>query len=639
MDGTKFGSYREELVKHREVIALLLLIALTLFAYWPVQHFGFIDFDDNLYVTDNSRIRAGLSWDNVMWAFQDIHAGYWQPLTWLSLMLDYEFYGLHPSGYHWTSLIFHLLNVSLLFFLLRRMTGEIWWVVFVTGLFALHPINIESVAWVAERKNVLSTFFCFLTLYFYVLYAERRNAARYFMVVILFVFGLLAKPMLVTLPLLLLIIDYWPLRRFQVLNAYRLTLEKIPLFLLSLASGIWTFLAAKKTGAVMSVEKMDMGSRLANAVISYVKYIGKIFFPVDLAAFYPYPISVTFWPVFISAFFLLFITCMVIVLIRRSPYLFSGWTWYLVVLFPVIGVVQAGDQAMADRYAYLSFIGIFVMLSWGVTDWLGSWKYRGKVLAVILIILLPSLLLATSHQLKYWSSTDELFKHAIRVTSNNILAYNARGNALASRGKLAEAVGMYQDALRIRPDYVSAHNNLGLALAGLGRLNEAILHYAEAIRLRPDYAKAYNNLGLAVEQQGNIAEAEKLYRKALAISPEYANAHNNLGVLLAKRGRAAEAVEQFNHSLSVDPDDITVLNNMGTVLVNQGKPDLAVDYFMKALKLDPEDPVLHNNLGIALISKGEFDEALRQFISAIRLNPQYDEARRNLMAVQTRIRQ
>ncbi|MGD0276528.1 MAG: tetratricopeptide repeat protein [Syntrophales bacterium] len=640
MDSTKFGAYREELIKRREVIVLLLLIAMTLFVYWPVQHFGFMDFDDNLYVTDNSRTREGLSWDNVLWAFQDVHTGYWQPLTWLSLMLDYEFYGLHPSGYHWTNLNFHLLNIILLFFLLKRMTRETWKVVFVTGLFALHPINVESVAWVAERKNVLSTFFCFLTLYFYILYTERRNAVRYFMVVILFVFGLLSKPMLVTLPVLLILMDYWPLRRFQMHDACRLsslTLEKVPLFLLSLASGMWTFHAAKKMGAVMSVEKIDVGSRLANAVMSYTKYVGKLFSPFDLAAFYPYPVSFTFWPVFMAALFLLFVTCVVMVLIRRSPYLFSGWAWYLVVLFPVIGIIQAGEQAMADRYAYLSFIGIFVMLSWGVADWLGSWKYRGKILSVLFIILMTSLLLATTTQLKYWRSTDELFKHAIQVTSNNILAYNARGNTLASQGKLVEAVEIYQDALRIRPDYVSAHNNLGLALAGLGRLNEAILHYTEAIRLQPDYVKAYNNLGMAVEQQGNIGEAEKLYHKALVISPDYASAHNNLGVLLAKQGRVAEAVEQFNHSLSIDPDDITVLNNMGTVLVNQGKPDLAVDYFMKALKLDPEDPALHNYLGIALASKGEFNEALRQFVLALQLNPQYEEARRNLMAVHARI--
>jgi tetratricopeptide (TPR) repeat protein len=641
------GSHKAQWLKRRETAFLVLVIILVLAAYWPIQHYDFIDFDDNLYITENARIKAGLTWENVLWTLEDVHAGYWQPLSWLSLMLDYTLYGLHAPSYHWSSLTFHLLNIVLLFIVLRRMTGEVWKSLLVVLLFALHPLNVESVAWIAERKNVLSTFFCFLTLYCYALYVERRNITRYLMVILSFLCGLLSKPILVTLPLLMMLMDFWPLKRCdkhpKILDAGRegahraplwsLAAEKVPLLMLSAVLSLWTIDAAKRVGALIPLEKVDLSHRLANVSLSYVSYIRKIFIPNDLAVFYPYPETFSVWAVFLSIVFLVFISVMVIALIRQRPCLFIGWSWYLIVLCPVIGIIQAGEQAMADRYVYLSTIGIFIMISWGAPKWPGQWKH-GKILYGLIFFMLAAMLFAaTSNQLRYWENTDKLFEHTIQVTNDNILAYNARGNAMASYGKLVEAIGQYQAAIRIHPTYVSAHNNLGLALAGLGRHNEAILHYLEAIRLCPDYAKAYNNMGISLEQTGNIQDAERFYYKALQVSPDYANAHNNLGVLLAKQGKWGAAISQFGFSLAIDPYDTTVLNNMGTVLINQGNTDLAVRYFEKALKLDPGDAVLHNSMGIALVKQAKFKEALRHFIMAARLDPRYGEARKNIAAV------
>ena len=564
----------------REALMLLLLVAMALFAYWPVQHFGFLDFDDGLYVTDNLTIRSGLTWKNVLWAFRDIHTGSWHPLTWLSLMLDYELYRLHPSGYHWTNLYFHLLNIILLFVLLKRMTGETWRVVFVAGLFALHPINAESVAWVAERKNVLSTFFCFLTLYFYVLYTERRNAKRYCMVAISFLCGLLSKPMLVSLPVLLMLLDYWPLNRLGPGDQrdqcspgnpasnrwYKPALEKAPLFILSITFSAVTYYTQTKAGAIMSVDKIDIGSRLANAVISYVKYIEKIFFPVDLAAFYPYPVSFTFLPVFMAAFFLLFVTYLAIVLIRKSPFLFVGWSWYLVVLFPVIGVIQAGEQAMADRYAYLPVIGIFIMVVWMAADFMKTVK-SGPHIIIIAGLMLSILLIAdTRIQAKTWQNSTTLYEHALDAIDDNYLAHNNLAVVLFREGKMSQCREHLLEAIRIKPDYTLAHYNLGLTFYAANRWDDAAVQFKEAIRLNPSYTNAYLALGDAMLKKGDFRGAVARYQEVIARQPHDVDAHNNLGASWMGLGNYNEAMIQFKEALKYGPMKKEAKENLANVL-------------------------------------------------------------------------
>lgn len=531
---TLFNSF-----KRTKLLIVFLLMGLTLFAYEPVRKYEFVDYDDDRYITANPRIQQGLSWNNMAWAFQSTEVANWHPLTWLSHMADCELYGLNPSGHHLTNLLFHLVNVLLLFLVLQEMTGAVWRSALVAALFALHPLNVESVAWIAERKNVLSTLFWLLTMWAYAFYARQPGWKRYLLVAVLFVLGLMSKPMLVTLPCVLLLLDYWPLGRFvrrtgedrfdhqspdetdqlprQVdlrsrdlrHTLFRLVLEKAPLLLLAAASSAITIKAQQIDGA-LNAKMVPLGARLANAVVSYTSYIYKMIYPVRLAVLYPHPgESLSASQLIMAALVLASITVLVVWGNKKFPYLTVGWLWYLGTLVPVIGLVQVGSQAMADRYAYVPLIGLFIIIAWGIADLTRFLPLRNYGLAIFCGAILITLTVATRRQLSYWQNSLTLFARALDVTDNNDIA----------------------------------HNNLGAILVRKGRLDEGLEHLYTAVRLNPAYGTAYINIAVTLYQQASALaqgdesrwyEAVDLYRRALELKPDFVEARQGLDSLLEK---------------------------------------------------------------------------------------------------------
>ena len=634
-----------------EFLICLFLIVAIFAVFWQVRTHEFLKYDDQIYVTDNPHVKAGLTLKGVIWAFTTTHAGNWHPLTWLSHMLDCQLYGLKPAGHHLTSLVFHIASTLLFFLVLRQMTGALWRSGFVAALFALHPLHVESVAWVAERKDVLSTFFWMLTMWAYVRYAERPGLNRYLLVLLSFVLGLLAKPMLVTLPFVLLLVDYWPLGRFQFgqLSGYhrsntdkskdtsdqrsfplRLVLEKIPLFALAAVSSLLTFLAQRSGGAVTSLESLPWETRMANALVSYVSYIGKMIWPDRLAVFYPYPDMLPMWQVAGAGLLLGSVSLLVILAARRRPYLMVGWLWYLGTLVPVIGLVQVGEQAMADRYTYVPFIGLFIMIAMGVPDILSGWRYRRIVMAISAGLLLSIFMTVTWLQVQYWQNGVTLFEHSLEVTANNSISQFSLGIALDDQGRTQEAIVHYTEALRIKPDNVEAHYNLGIALAQRGKNQEAIVHFTEALQIKPDHANARNNLGVILASQGKTKEAIVYYTEALRINPINAYAHNNLGLILAQEGKNQEAIAHYTEALRIKPDYAEVHNNLGVALAQQGKNQEATRHFAEALRVKPDYAEAHNNLGLVLAQRGKNQEAITHFAEALRIKPDYAEAHINL---------
>ena len=593
----------------------LALIAANLIVYASVWHHGFVNYDDDDYVTANPVVLRGLTWHGVAWAFTTEHAVNWHPLTWLSHMLDVQLFGLDPGPHHLTNLLFHIANTLLLFGLLHRMTGALGRSAFVAGLFAVHPLHVESVAWVAERKDVLSTLFWMLTLWAYVEYVKRpdlrrSDLRRYGAVLLFFALGLMAKQMLVTLPFVLLLLDFWPLGRVVIgpnpargralsrdgwATAIRLVWEKLPLLALSIASSVATFVIHQRGGAVIILSAIPLKLRVENALVSYVAYIGKMLWPARLAVFYPYPQSLPAWLVAGAFLALVGISLAVIRAGPRHPYLPVGWFWYLGTLVPVIGLIQVGDQAMADRYTYIPLIGLFIIVAWGVPDLLLRWPLRRIVLPSPFLtrIALPAaasaVILACAitakGQFQYWEDSTTLWTHALAVTTRNNIAHNNLGASLADQGKTDEAIAHYSEALRIKSDYADAHNNLGVALADEGKLDEAIAHYFEALRIRPDYADAHSNLGIALANEGKLDEAIAQFAEALRINPDSAKAHNNLGVALASQGKLDEAIAHFNEALRINPDYADAHKNLGVALVQQGQrpdPGAAPDSYPKS---------------------------------------------------------
>ena len=502
----------KELPSHRPVPKILIslfLILTTLVLFWPLGNYEFINFDDGEYVYGNPQVKAGLTLKGMIWAFTTTQTGNWHPLTWLSHMVDCEFYGLSSGGHHLTNVLIHIASTLLLFLVLERMTRALWRSSLVAALFALHPLHVESVAWVAERKDVLSTFFWMLTLWTYVRYAERPKLNRYLAVLLSFVLGLLSKAMLVTLPCVMLLLDYWPLERFQFggprgdgnragrksMNrddprafSHRFVLEKVPFFALSAVSSVVTFLAQQSVGAVRPLEWFPLGPRIANALVSYLSYIGKMIWPHPLAILYPYPGILSLWQVVGAGLVLVCVSVWAVRASRKHPYLGVGWLWYLGTLVPVIGLVQVGVQATADRYTYVPLIGLFIMIAWGVPDILAGWRYRKTVLAISAGVLLSILMPVTRLQIQKWHDPITIFTHTLKVTTRNYLIHNNLGVALADRGKNQEAMAHYTEALRINPNYAEAYNNLGNALARQGKKPEAIAYYKEALRIDPHYA-------------------------------------------------------------------------------------------------------------------------------------------------------
>ena len=589
--------------RHSKLIVSLVLVVATVATYWQVRYHDFVNFDDDIYVTENPRVQSGLRPESVVWAFTTTDAEFWHPLTWISHMLDCQLYGINPIGHHFTNLLLHVANTVLLFLVLQRMTGAIWRSAFVAALFALHPLHVESVAWVAERKDVLSTLFWMLTLGAYIRYTEFRVLSRYVVVILCFTLGLMAKPMVVTLPFVLLLLDYWPLSRFGAerrSSIFPLFLEKVPLVALTVLFAVLTVFTQQKGGLLQSMDVLPLSNRIANAFMSYVGYVEKMVWPNHLAVYYHQPETAPTWNALASALFLLCVSGLAILKRRRHPYLFVGWFWYIGTLVPVIGLIQIATFTMADRYTYIPLIGLFVLIAWSVPAFLGQWRYGRIGLAISGGIVLVAFTVCTWSQLGHWKNSVALWKHTADVTAENYSAHSSLGAALVLQGRFEEAIAHIAEALRIKPDYAEAHNNLGLALYKQGKLNEGVSYLSRAVQICPDYAKAHNNLGSALAQQGKLEEAMSHFSTALQIDPDLPEAHLGMGLALDRQGALDEAINHYSRALAMRPHNVEVRNNLGVALARQGRVDEAVEHFSKALQTEPDNMQVRNNLKKAL---------------------------------------
>jgi Flp pilus assembly protein TadD len=581
------------------VWALAFLIFINLLVYAPVRQYGFVNLDDPPYVTKNPNVTSGLTWHNVAWAFTTGHEANWHPLTWLSHMLDVQLFGLNPGAHHLTNLLFHIANTLLLFWILFRLTGALGRSTFVAALFGVHPSHVESVAWVAERKDVLSTFFGMLTLWAYVLYVRQPHFTRYLTLLALFAIGLMAKPMLVTLPFVMLLLDFWPLRRisFETRSELpKLVREKIPLLILSAASSVVTIIAQQSGGAIAKLDAVPLTHRAANACIAYFTYLRKMFWPEGLAVFYPTPAAVSDWWL-AAAFGLIAISILSIWAAQKWPYIPVGWFWYLGTLLPVIGLVQVGKQAMADRYTYVPMVGLLLIVAFGVTDALAASPVRKLVLVTGGGLAIITSILVANAQVRYWSSTRTLWEHTVNVTIENSVAHYTLADALVNEGRVDEAIYHYSEALRIHysqglrpdPNLATAHYNLGLVLANKGKLDEAGGHFDKAVSINPDFPEAHNSLGLYYLSQGKLDAAVAHLTEAVRMRPDYAIAHNNLGTALGNRGRLEEAISAYTEAVRLDPGYADAHSNLGILLAKQGKTNDAIAHFSEALRFNSDN--------------------------------------------------
>lgn len=633
-------------IKTLKLLICLFLVLVTLVAFWQVKNNGFINLDDDLYVTDNPHVKKGLTLRGILWAFTTMHSGYWHPMTWLSHLFVYDLFGLNPVGHHIANLLLHVANTLLLFLLFQRMTAAPWRSGFVAALFALHPLHVESVAWVAERKDVLCAFFWMLTMWAYVSYVEKPKFHRYLLVGLCFILALMSKPMAVTLPFVLLLLDYWPLGRLQFdksknddrrrTSILRLISEKVPLFFITAILSWLTILATLKGGAVATIGKLPLEIRIGNALISYIMYISKMLWPQGLAVLYPHPIILPLWEVTGASLLLMVITVLVIRAGRKRSYYIVGWFWYLGTLVPVIGLIQVGVQAMADRFTYLPLIGLFMMIAYGVPDILAQWRYRRVVLIVSASLVLLILMIATLSQVKLWRNSITLFTHTLQVTNNNSIIHNNLGVTLARQGKDQEAIVHYKKALEIKSNYADAHYNLGVLLARQGKEQEAVAQFIETLRIKPDYAQAHNDLGLILTKQGKIQEALTHFTEAIRTNPNYGEAHFNLGIALLRQGRIPEAIVHFNQSLRINPNDDRVHQNLGVVLASQGKIEEAIAHITQALRINPNNADAHYSLASLLSRQGNDQEAMVHYTEALRIKPDDAEAHYQLAEILSR---
>ena len=601
-------SHKADLNRRSFWICIFLALS-TLVVYHQVGDFEFVNFDDPLYVTHNPIVQKGLSGETVAWAFTEatLETNYWVPLTWLTILLDYQLYGMNAGGFHLTNLFLHMLNTLLLFAALRRMTGRLWRSALVAALFALHPLHVESVAWVTERKDVLSSLFWMLTLLNYARYVERPGMWRYFTVFLGIVFGLMAKPMLVTLPFVLLLLDFWPFQRFAATDhqylckipkrpVRQLLWEKVPFLALVVLVSVMTFLTQAEGGAVKSLSAYPLDVRVTNALAVYVAYIGKMLWPAGLAFFYPHPGSLPLWQPLMAGILLISMTIFALCFAQKRPYLIFGWLWYLGTLVPVIGLVVIGPYVMADRYTYISLIGLFVAIVWGAADIFSAKRYPTAVAASFSLLILTILAVISWYQAGYWQNSITLCKRAIAVNRNNI----------------------------------TAHNNLAIALEARGRTDEAVRYYLETLEIDPDNAMLYNNLGYVLERQKKTVEAIYYYEKALQIDPKYVYAHNNLGNVFLSQKKYSAAIDHYRQALKSDPRYAKAHFNMGNAFFVQNEFDQAAFHYREAVRIEPLYAEAHNNLGSALALTGQMDRAIEHYREALKIRPDFHDAQNNL---------
>lgn len=606
-------------------------MAITWLVFGQTLRHEFVNYDDDTYVYENPTITAGLTVAGVARAFTHSHARNWHPLTTLSHMLDCQLFGLGAGGHHFTNVLLHSVSAVLLFLLLRKMTNSTWRSAFVAALFAVHPQHVESVAWVSERKDLLSGIFFMLTLAAYAHYVRKPSVARYVTMSILFAGGLMSKPMLVTIPLVLLLLDYWPLKR--PLGLANLLVEKLPLLLLSAASSLITFLIQKHGGA--QAEPLPLIWRIENAIVSYVTYIWQMIWPANLAPFYPHPEnSLPLREISLALVVLIAVSVIAILRRRTNPYLVVGWFWYLIMLLPVIGIVQVGAQGWADRYTYLPHIGLYLLITWGIVDLAARWPYRRRILGAVAAILVVVLTWCSSIQAVYWRNSESLWTHTLAVTSNNAVAHNNLGDVFFKRDQIDEALSHYEKALEIRSHHHASnydsllalfHNNVGSALRRKGLVDEAIAHFQQAIQLQPDYPTAYINLGGAFIDQGRVDDAIAVLRTAVKVGPEDAETHINLADALRGKGLEEEAVAQYESALQIAPQSIAVLNNLAWLLATSPNPAIrngpkAVAAAERAVRISGgANPFFFHKLAAAYAEDGNFPKALEVADRALQL--------------------
>jgi len=669
------------------VFALMIAIVAV---YWQVWHFDFIRFDDPAYVLDTC-LKTKNSNDRFMWIFR-FHQGdgkYWQPLTLLSHVADCRFFGLKSGLHHFSNLIFHLLNSILLFLFLKQILTDFWKSFWIAMLFAIHPMNVESVAWISERKNLISTLFFFLTLLTYFSYVKKPNRKKYLVLIFVFMLGLLAKPMLITLPVLLLLLDWWPFQRISFKTDDRsmkfttkldiniqkpflyLVLEKIPLFLLSILSIFLTIYSVQGDQHLVPDNQYSMKFRAANAITSIIIYIGKIFWPMNLAVFYPYPEKIIWWKPLIAAFLLIVPTILFLRRIRSSPYLIIGWSWFLITLLPVLGIIQAGLwPAMADRWVYIPAVGLFLITIFTGEKIAAILSLSRKTIFLFAIFFTSILMMISWHQVRFWQNSVSLYGQTLKATTGNYMAHNNLGNILMENGQLEQALHHFQKAIQIKPSYLEAQmnlantlihqgkhqeaieqykklsgrypgnamifNNLGAAIFKTGKVNEAIPYYINAIQLKPKYAEAYNNLGVALRQNNRKSKALVMFQKALAIDPDYEQAYDNMVRLISDQKIINRKLYQLMDKSAQSPDNPLLLFQLGNFFQKEDKIQQAIACYQKALKLKPDLYEAKKQLSISFAMKGDYEVSFSILRDLITQNPDDADAYYNMACIRSR---
>lgn len=614
--------------RERRAAALLgLLIAAAVLAlYGRTAGFDYV-FDDEKYIVANPNLVAGLTWEGVRWAFTSFYHANWHPVSWISHLADRTFFGASAGPAHLVNAALHTACGLLLFLLLRRMTGALLPSAFAAAAFALHPLRVESVAWVTERKDPLSTIFWLLALGAHLRYARRPGAGPYALLFLFFSLGLMTKPMGVTLPFALLLLDWWPLGRLRSQEAggvslRRLLVEKVPLLVLSCAAAAVAFASQRSGGAMASLERVPLGERIPNAVVAYVTYLADTFWPSNLAVFYPHPGgSLPPGRVLGAGLLLAAVSALALGMSRRIPALVCGWLWYLGTLVPVIGLVQVGDQGHADRYSYLPSIGLLIALVWASGRFLKRLPGGPALPAALALAALAALATASWHQIGFWRDDVTLFTRARAVAPGSWLVESNLGPALAHRGDLEGALPHFREAIRIRPREQDAHYRLAAALAKLGRPDEAVEEYRLALRYKPDFSRARFNLAVLLESLGRSDEAEAQYAEALRLQPDFIEARLNYGALLTARGRRREAIAHYREALRVRADQPVLRMNLANALDLEGQREEALIQYGEALRLAPADPRVRVNAGLAFERAGRREEAFAQFREALRLEP------------------
>src|SRR6266699_1740068 len=613
------------------VVAICVALAgVTWTVFGQTLRHDFINYDDNIYIHESPNIVSGLTRPGILWAFTHAHAGNWHPLTSLSHMLDCQVYGLNADGHHFTNVLLHALAVVLLFLFLQRITCAPWRSAFVAAVFAVHPLRVESVAWIAERKDVLSGVFFMLTLLAYARYVSgERSLRRYLSVAFFFALGLMAKPMLVTLPVVLLLLDYWPLCRFGSHSSRtganfarrstfsRLVAEKIPLFLLSFLSSLLTWWAQR--AYIRSTSEIPLVLRAENAIVSYVRYLRQLLWPADLAPFYPHPrVTLSLLLVIAAAVLLVAISAVVLCFGRKRPYLITGWGWYLIMLLPVIGLVQVGAQALADRYTYLSQIGIVLAITWIAADATAGIRQLQRFVAFTAVAVTVTLAWCACHQTRYWRSSESLWLQTLAVTENNDLAHNNLGDVWSKNGRLDDAIHEYQAALKITPESPVARNNLGSAFLKQGKVDEAIQEFRRVLSRDPQSFKGHFNLAAALLRGGPTTEAVADYEKAVAINPDYAQGHLALGQALMRAGRLADAIAQFKIAVQLQPGHAHARNSLATAFAAKQQWGEAIRCWRETLEIDPNNVAAQSGLAWTLATAP--DPTLRNGAEALAIS-------------------